>query len=444
MGFSTALSGLNAAANNLSVTGNNIANANTTGFKKSRSEFADVYASSFGGVSKTQPGSGVRVTEVAQQFSQGNIEYTENTLDLAISGNGFFSLLTENREGLEPTIFTRSGAFQVDSQGYVVTDQGYYLAAINSKGAIGAVQIPTKPGRPKATEDIELQINLDAAAKQPGSFNNDGDFEPLAFDPTNPKTYNSTTTVTVYDSKGDPRVLTYYFVGPAPNAAPENANTWNAFVYFNGIGISRDDGTGEVTPVAEGEVPTPLTFQFNSSGNLIDISGNNQKLNFVFPEAVLINNPFQLAIDPLEFNVDFTGSTQYSTKFSVNKMNQDGYPPGILTGLEVNKEGIIYARYSNGSAEELGQLRLARFVNPQGLNKLGDTLWSESADSGRPIPGRATDNGFGFIQSAALEQSNVDLAAQLVNLIIAQQTYQANAKTISTEDQIVQSILNIR
>ncbi|WAR44021.1 flagellar hook protein FlgE [Methylomonas rapida] len=418
MAFTTALSGLNAASNNLAVTGNNIANANTTGFKRSRSEFADVYATSVGGVSRIQPGAGVRVANVAQQFNQGVLSFTENNLDLAISGEGFFTMAKSPTE-VNNLSYTRSGEFKLDKEGYLVNNQGNALLVYKPNGtkvtdgfSIGVtqpVQIKTLTGPPLATDNVKIAINVNVDDKTPDD----------PFDFTDPETYNSQTSVTVYDSLGSPHILTAYYAKSA------TANTWNVYHYMS-------------EPGAPANVKTLVhsgTLEFNSSGQLTVPTDGKFALN---PYPVT-NGAASVTID----SMDYTGSTQVQQKFSVNELTQNGLPAGQLTGVDIDDEGVIFARFSNGGSQTVGKVALTRFPNVNGLTKLGDTAWAQGADSGEPIRGEAGSNNFGGIQSGALESSNVDLAAQLVNLIVAQQHYQANAQTITTENTIMQAILNI-
>lgn len=420
MGFATALSGLNAAANNLSVTGNNIANANTTGFKESRSEFVDVYASSIGGVSKTQPGAGVRVSEVAQQFNQGNLNITGNSLDMAINGDGFFTLAS-NPTDLNSLIYTRAGAFRVNSEGIVTNNQGQALLVYTpngttvdtgfSSGIMKTISLNTGAGLPTATTKVDLNVNLDANSPAITS----------AFNPLDTSTYTNQTSVTIYDSLGASHKLTTYFVAGA--ATPPTRN-WTVHHYIT------DD---PLVPVSVDTAPTTLTF--NSTGKLT-VPANGQ-----VPLAPYATGTQAAAIVA---KVDYSGSTNLSSSFSVNTLKQDGLAAGKLTGISVDAGGVVFARFSNGGSIPLGKVAMTRFANAQGLAKLGDSTWGQSLASGVPILGDPGTSNFGSIQSGALEQSNVDLSKQLVNLIIAQQAYQANSQTISTENSIVQTILNIR
>jgi len=421
MSFTTALSGLNAAANNLAVTGNNIANANTTGFKKSRSEFADVYAGSVGGVSRIQPGSGVRVAEVAQQFSQGNMDPTGNSLDMGISGDGFFTL-AKNPANLNALVYSRAGAFEVDKSGLVVNPQGEALLAYTpngttvadgfSQGVLKTVSLNIGAGLPVSTTKVDISVNLDASKPAIAT--------PPPFDPKISTTYTAQTSVSIYDSLGASHTLTTYFVAGVPTAGPPATRNWTAHHYIT------DD---PANPVVAG---TPVTMTFDSTGKL------------TVPATGQVQYQPNSSAGPITATMDYANSTQLAQAFSVDALKQNGLAAGKLTGISIDNSGVIFANFSNGASNPLGKVALTRFVNPQGLAKLGDTTWAQSANSGAPIPGDAGEGNFGGIQSGALEQSNVDLTAQLVNLIAAQQSYQANAKTIATENTVIDTILNIR
>ncbi|HEB78241.1 MAG TPA: flagellar hook protein FlgE [Methylothermaceae bacterium] len=416
MPFSTALSGLNAASTDLQTTGNNIANANTVGFKKSRAEFADVYATSVFGASKTTPGSGVRVTDIAQSFTQGNLEYTENVLDLAISGQGFFGLIDPKNlsQGL-PSAYTRNGAFQLDKNGYIVNDQGQVLygTVVTETGETpGPMQVKITKGKPKASTQESISINLNAAATAPAG----------SFDPTDPDTYNHSTSITVYDSLGNPHVLTSYFVKDGTTD-----NTWFVHQYI--------DGTTDTL------TSTPVKLEFDTNGSLIKVNDDATTT-----KATLDTYSIDGA-DDLSLVYDFAGSTQYNSDFTINSMSQDGFPAGDFAGLEITDKGEVFARFTNGNGEKIGHIKLFRFQNEQGLAKLGNTTWGESAASGPPLSTQGDNPGtgnVGTIQSGALETSNVDLSKELVHLIVAQQSYQANAQTISTENEVIQTLLNLR
>ncbi len=420
MGFSTALSGLNAASNNLTVIGNNITNANTVGFKESRSEFVDAYADSVAGMSKMQPGTGVRLAQVAQQFNQGTVELTGNTLDLAINGEGFFTLAASPTD-INSHIYSRNGAFHVNKDGIVTNTQGQALLAYKPNGATVAagfstgglttVSLNTGAGLPVPTSNVALDINLDASAPTIAA----------PFDPLDSSTYIRETSVTIYDSLGVSHKLTTYFVA---NAATPPTRNWTAHHYIT---------DNPLTPVSVDTTPATLTF--DSAGKLT-VPANGQVALAPFVTGTSAAN--------IVATMDYTGSSQLSTAFSVDALKQDGLPAGTLTDFSIDKGGVIFANFSNGNSTPLGKVEMTRFTNPQGLTKLGEGVWGESADSGSPIIGNAGEGNFGSIQSGALEQSNVDISKQLVNLILAQQTYQANSQTIQTEKSVIDTIMNLR
>jgi flagellar hook protein FlgE len=431
MAFFTAVSGMNAASKNLDVTSNNIANANTVGFKESRAEFSDVYAASVSGVSSIQAGTGVRVANVAQQFTQGNINATGNNLDLAISGDGFFSL-GSSATADQPTAFTRDGEFKLNKEGYVVNNQGKYLmtfkpngttvAAGFSTGVLQPLQVKANQGSPTATSAIGISSNLQSTQVTPTA---------TTVDPAVPNSYNHSTSLTIYDSQGNSHIATTYYVSQSPTTP----NTWNTYLFVDGKPINTD---GSAAPLPLDGTQTGMTMTFDTAGNLTTV------MPLAYGPITSTTLDPNLNVDPLSLTFDFTGTTQYSSVFSVNNLAQNGFPSGNLVGVDIDDSGVVYAKYSNGKAETLGQVALSRFPNPQGLAKLGDTTWAQSADSGERIVGAPGTGSFGKIQSGAVEASNVDLTSELVQLIIGQQAYQANAQAISTEKTITETILNIR
>lgn len=405
MPFAIALSGLNAASADLGVTANNVANVNTTGFKMSRAQFSEVFAVGTQSVSSSASGSGVRLSEIAQQFTQGNIDFTDNALDLAIGGEGFFVISDNGARS-----YTRSGAFGVDNQGNVVNAQGARLQAypyagngLFNTGTPQDLQLTIGANPPQATTRATFGINLPADAPVPANG---------VFDPTDPSSFNHTTSVTVYDSLGAAHTATVYFIKDAA------ANTWNTEVEIDGSAV-----TG-AAPVV-----------FNPDGSLSSPAGGLMPLGAYTPTT---------GADPLNVSLDFGTATQFGDNFGVNSLSQDGFTTGRLTGVSVDSEGVVFARFTNGQSTSLGKLALANFVNPQGLQQLGDTTWGESFQSGDALLGEAGTASFGNIQSGALEASNVDLTAQLVQMITAQRNFQANAQMISTADTITQTVINIR
>ena len=420
MPFRIALSGLNAASSDLKVTGNNIANAGTNGFKSSRTEFADVYATSLGGVSDTAVGGGVRLARVAQQFAQGNVEFTNNNLDLAINGEGFYVL---NDNGSQ--VFTRAGAFSVDRDGYVVNSTGQQLQVFSpignsstafNTGSLSNLQISLTEGAPNPTSEVSMSINLDAGDTSAGVV--------ADFDPDVPDTYDYSTSYTVYDSLGEQHTATMYFLkdGGAPN-------TWNTWLYT--------DVGGTMTNVPQGGVAYS-TLAFDSNGALTTINGA-AATTLAYDPLAMTNGAA-----PLAMTLDFSGVTQFGGDFAVNSLFQDGFSTGRLTGLDISDTGVVSARYTNGQSSALGKVALANFGNVQGLRQLGDTNWAETFTSGGALIGEAGTASFGLIQSGALEASNVDISEQLINLITAQRNFQANSQVISTADTITQTIINIR
>jgi flagellar hook protein FlgE len=460
MAFSTALSGLNAASNMLSVTGNNIANVNTTGFKKSRSEFADVYAS-LGGSSKTTPGAGVVVANDAQMFTQGNLQSTDNMLDLGVSGDGFFVLGESVSNPLSRT-YTRAGMFHADQNGYIVNNANQPLLAYKpngttveegfSTGVFQPIQVGVTQGAPKASSNVSTSVNLDARMNPP--VNPFIGPSPTPDDAVDPASYNSTSSVTIYDSLGNTHILTNYFVKmPLVDsngaATGYGINQWRVYSFVDGRQMTDPAGAA----LLGGDPPTTLTggtlLQFDQSGNFKGAITDPADPNSIATNGNKIDyDPAPNAIAPnaaqLDITLDLTGTSQVGSSFSVNGLSQDGLAIGKLSSLDINDQGVVFARFSNGAARPLGQVALARFQNPQGLSKLGDTKWAENTASGQPLYGVATTGAYGAVKSGNLESSNVNLSQELVNLIVAQQAFQANAQTISTENDVTKTLLQIR
>ena len=419
MGFSQGLSGLNASSKSLEVIGNNIANANTYGAKASRTEFADVYANAIGGT-RNAIGIGVTVAAVAQQFTQGNITGTDNPLDIAINGGGFFQM----RDPSGATTYSRNGQFKVDNTGFIVNNQGSQLmgypadaTGVIIPGAATALRMPTAGITPQVTTGIQMEMNLDARA---------GVTLPAAGAPidfADPSTYNNATSQTVYDVQGNEVSLTYYFQKTA-------SNTWNVYVAANGTPLATSGGN-----------PAPsTTITFPTNGGTPTAPAGTVAIDI--PSVTNANGAASVPITGVA--LDVSGATQYGAAFGVTDLDQDGYSAGQLIGAQVDANGVISARYSNGETRPAGQLELATFRNVQGLQPMGGNAWVVTAASGGPIVGTPGSGNIGVLQAGALEESNVDLTAELVNMIIAQRSYQANAQTIKTQDQILQAIVNLR
>ena len=409
MSFNIALSGLNAASSDLDVTSNNIANTGTVGFKESRAEFADLFATSQFGLGKNAVGQGAQLSNVRQTFNQGQFDFTGNSLDLAVSGTGFFRM---SQDG--DISYTRNGAFEIDRDGYIVNASNKRLTGYtadgegNIAGAVGDLQINTGDVAPQATTTMDLKANLDSNEEQP----------PLAFDDENPDTYNFSTSTTIFDSLGRSHLATYYFV------KGEEDNEWEIITDVNGN-------------IAD---PTAVTFNPDGSLNLVD-GDADPNVAFTFAAA---DTAGLSGAEDLEFEVDFGGLTQFGTPFNVSDLKQNGFEAGQFSSLDVEADGTIFGRFTNGQSVVLGQVALARFPSPENLTQIGDTSWVESFESGAPLLGAADSSGLGAIESGALEQSNVNITEQLVNMITAQRNFQANAKMISTQDQVTQEIINIR
>jgi len=407
MSFGIALSGLNAAQTDLNVTANNIANSSTTGFKQSRSEFAELFAVSPVGVSGTQFGSGVKVAAVAQQFTQGNLNTTNNSLDLGVSGQGFFILSDAGAPA-----YTRSGAFQVNNEGYVVNSQQQrlqvYPAGIDdtfNTSTLSDLRLITRDSAPSATGRVQTVFNLPSASEPPLT---------TPFDPADESSYNVARSLTIYDSLGAAHTTSMHFVKTA-------TNEWDMHVSVDGNAL----GTQQLT--------------YSSTGQLLSPANGIATLPTYDAAAGL-----STGAAPLNLTFDLSMTSQYGDTFSMTGVTQDGFTTGRLIGIDVDASGVVQARFTNGRSTSLGQVALANFSNPQGLQQLGNTNWAETHASGQPLNGQAGGSGFGLIQSGALEASNVDITAQLVNMITAQRNFQANAQMIQTADQVTQTIINIR
>lgn len=402
MSFGIALTGIDAAQSDLDVVSNNIANSNTTGFKQSVTEFSDLYASSQNGIAADAIGNGVQVAAVAQDFSQGAIETTGSNLNLAISGTGFFTVGDSN--GLS---YTRAGDFSTNNAGFVVNPQGQVLqvyapvagGGFNTSTTTG-LQVNSGDSAPAATQNVSMGLDLPANAAVPAD----------AFAPTDPNSYNNSTTATVYDSLGAAHTATVYF-------ASTGANNWNAYLTVDGQAV------GGAQPLA-----------FNPNGSLLTPA--NGAINF---------GPYTptTGANALNLNFNFSKTTQYGNAFAVSSIQQDGYTTGTLSGINIDTSGVVEAQYTNGQSVQLGQVALANFANPNGLAQSGDSNWQQTAASGQALYGQAGTAGLGQVESGSVEESNVDVTAQLVNMITAQRAFQANAQMISTENQITQTVIQI-
>jgi flagellar hook protein FlgE len=432
MSFQQGLSGLSAAAKNLEVIGNNISNANTIGAKSSRAEFSDLYATAVGGGGSV--GIGTSLAAVTQDHTQGSITTTGSNLDLAINGSGYFQVRepagTDGAETTVDVLYSRNGQFKSDKDGYIVNNAGLRLLGYPAddtgnirRGQLSEFRVPDSRLPQKLTTEVNVDFNLNAA---------DTVRSAAEFDQADGASFNYSASVKVFDEGGQAVELGYYFRKSAPNE-------WEVYVTANGANVPA---------VAAGSPPTALgTIEFpNADGSgppdpaALTITGADlaATLNTADSTAAGLNYVFS------DIDLDLTGATQRAGDYAITTVTQDGYGVGTLNGFSFDKDGILTARYTNGESRQTGQLALASFRNPQGLQPTGGNSWMESRDSGVKsidVPG---SGNLGEIVSGALEESNVDLTAELVNLITAQRTYQANAQTIKTQDQVTQTFLNMR
>ncbi|WLI88002.1 flagellar hook protein FlgE [Massilia sp. R2A-15] len=511
MSFQQGLSGLNGAAKSLDVIGNNIANSSTVGFKGSQAQFADVYANSLNGAGGNQAGIGTKVSQIAQTFSQGNIESSNNPLDIAINGAGFFRTTVGGA-----TQYSRNGQFSLDKDGYMVNAQGAKLTgyATGPNGTILAgspvpVQINTADLKPVPTSKIETELNLDSGSLNPAK---------TPFDANDPNTYNKQIPIDVYDTLGNPHVMSSYFVrtdagkwdvyvandgtevnnlkvgaaaqgtaSPAFDAVNTARATWRAaaqavppdanaiaaalVTYASAAGAmvaaaAADPAIGNASPAQVAAINTAATLSGQVLGNtpedvdhdiaaavnlqptkvgtlLFDAKGTLSASTAPMSVSLPIFPPTGAAAT-LPVTLNFTGSTQYGAATSEKRSSQDGYTAGHLQRFSASGDGTILGQYSNGQSQALGQIVLANFANPNGLSPLGNNAWAETSNSGVPLIGAPTSGSLGVLQSSAVENSNVDLTAELVNMITAQRVYQANAQTIKTQDSVLQTLVNLR
>jgi flagellar hook protein FlgE len=347
----------------------------------------------------------VKVADIAQQFTQGSVNTTGNSLDLAMSGQGFFMLSDDGA-----LAYTRAGAFKMDNAGYVVNSEQQRLQVYPptttggfNTATLSDLRLITSESAPSATTNAEVVFNLAANSAQPAV---------PTFDPADPQSYNNATSLTVFDSLGAAHTASMYFVKTA------NTNEWQSRLYVDGTAVGtaqtmQYSNTGVLTTPANGQLPFPAYTPATGAA-------------------------------PMTLNFDLSRSTQYGDSFSVTSVTQDGYTTGRLIGIDIDSTGVVQARFTNGRSLQLGQVAVANFANAQGLQQLSNTNWAETFGSGQAIRGQAGNSGFGLIQSGALEASNVDITAQLVNMITAQRNFQANAQMIQTADEVTQTIINIR
>ncbi|KIP66716.1 flagellar hook protein FlgE [Vibrio harveyi] len=432
------LSGLSSAQLDLNTTSNNIANANTYGFKESRAEFSDVYSNSLFTNAKTTPGGGAQANQVAQQFHEGSSIYTNNPMDLRVSGTGFFAV-AKDRLIPQQNEMTRNGAFHLNKENYMVTANDEFLLGYQVNPESGEVSsyepqpinIPAEFGKPKQTANIEVGVNLPA----------NGDLkDPTQFDFSDPDTYNRSTSSTIYDSMGQSYKLTTYYLKDQTQP-----NTWQTYYTVT------DKGGEKPLNVANGDAATPMghvghTMKFNNDGTLASLNNGQPITSVALGDPATNTNPVDLnGADPAQtLNFGLGSATQFAAPFELTKFDEDGATTGFLTKVDFDENGSVLGTYSNGENVTLGRVALVRVPNEQGLDKKGGTQWDSTQFSGDKIWGESNKGSFGTINNGMLEQSNIDMTQELVDLISAQRNFQANSRALEVHNQLQQNILQIR
>ncbi|MGM0702821.1 MAG: flagellar hook protein FlgE [Pseudomonadota bacterium] len=425
MSFSQALSGLNAQKDKLGAIGNNISNSQTVGFKGSNVQFADVFANS-------RIGLGTQVSSVLQNFSEGNVESTNRNLDLAISGQGFFRFQGEGGE----VLYSRNGQLSMTSDGDLVNSQGAQIMGYGLNAA-GAVQTGGQPEplnvsaeelEASATTNVENVLNLDARE-------NDGEDlsqAQVVTDMTDPENnqdtidYHYSNNFTVYDSLGNPRNVTVYY-------EKTGANTWDASVSMDGY--YDDTGANDFE----------LVFDENGTLDTVDGADASDPANMpALSFASDATTPLGAEPAQLDFGLNLAGTTQFGNTSTTSELSQNGYTSGTMVGISIEDDGTIMRNYSNEESRPAGQIALVNFRNEEGLVPAGDNAWSASVESGPELVGEPGTGVFGSVVSGAVETSNVDMARELVDMIVAQRAYQANSQTIKTQDELLQTAINLR
>ncbi|MGF1690332.1 flagellar hook protein FlgE [Photobacterium kagoshimensis] len=433
MGFNISLSGIGASQKDLNTTSNNIANSNTYGFKESRAEFGDVYSSSIFSNAKTTTGGGVQTSVVAQQFHEGSSIYTNNPLDMRISGSGFFAVADDSLQPQNNSL-SRNGAFHLNKDNYMVNSENQYLLGYKVDAETDqvtsyepqALKVPDQFGQPRASTNVQVGVNLpaNADAKDASLFNfND------------PATYDKSTSVTIYDSLGQPYKMTTYYT--KDNTVP---NRW-----VSHYTVTDSEGEKPVSVTNGGSTNATghkgVVMDFNSDGSVKTINGGNPIVTDNFAAAGIQMNGGD---DQQTLTFNYDEPTQYAAPFEVRRFNEDGATTGYLAKVDIDPKGSIVATYSNGENVTLGRVGMVRVPNEQGLVSKGGTQWVASQDSGAAIWGEATQGAFGAIKSGTLEQSNIDMTQELVDLITAQRNFQANSRALEVDNQLQQTILQIR
>ncbi len=455
MGISSALysgvSGLNANSNAMSVLGDNLANANTVGFKSSRTIFGDLLSSQVSGSGGTsQVGRGVGLSTVDTIFSQGTFENTETNTDLAVEGAGFF-IVSDPTTGNASNNYTRAGAFRFNADGFLVNPEGYNVMGYqldtdgNAVGDLTPVWANTQSFTPAGpTANINLNTNLDSDS-----------VTPPVFDPADPTgTSNTATSIQVFDSLGSTHLMTTYFTKtttapPTPPAAPTQDWAWNTVVDAGEVGGTPGElevvGSGSLTFDASGDL-IHITDAAGTQHELYSVAGDTSS-DPVFPRPTATTTAGDLdwtngSIQTQQVSIDMQTS-QYASPSVVVSQEQDGFGTGTLVKLNVDELGNVVGNFSNGTPRELMRIPLAKFTNPSALTKIGSNMYAQSTSSGVPVVG-TIGSGVGNIFTNALELSNVDIAQEFVKMITTQRGFSANAKTITTTDEMLAEVISLK
>lgn len=434
----TGITGLSAEGSALAVVGDNIANENTIGYKEQRSMFEDVLGRAPQG---NIPGEGVRLASIEQIFTQGSLSNTGVSTDMALSGDGFF-VVKGNVNGVDGQYYSRAGQFKLDQDGFLVNPEGLQVQGYASipggsfSAASGPIRVPTSALAPHASTNMTFVTNLDASAKTPLT----------AFDPQNPgATSNFSTSITTYDSLGAPHVLSIYYV-------KTGTNTWTYHVLANGgevVGGTPGKNT-EVFPTTSSLGPAG-SLVYNADGSLKDVLDGNG--TSVFPAGFQVS--FNGAVGPQTITVNFgtptadggtglDGVTQFASPSNATAQTQDGYAAGDLAGVSVDQVGVLTGVYTNGQKLGIARIAIAKFQSNEGLTRAGQNVWSQTNSSGLAVLGTAGTGGRAVITGGAIEQSNVDVAQQFVDIISHQRAFEADSKTITTADEMLQVLVNLK
>ncbi|MGN7161113.1 flagellar hook protein FlgE [Sphingomonas sp. SAFR-052] len=424
MSFYTSLSGLKASQVDMASISHNLANVGTTGFKKSRAEFADVIASNLAVAPTQMVGSGTVVKGNRQQFGEGNLVQSSSSLDIAIAGDGFFALKPDpNKQGLA---FTRNGSLRVDANQFVTDAQGARLQVYpvdgngnviaTTRASLTDLVLNGTSGKPKGTDNVTLGMNMNARSVVPST---------TPFSRFDSSSYNEAVSTTVYDGAGNPMTMTTYMVRTtAPDTdATDLTSTWQAYSFVGDQAMTYGAGN---TP--------SVTVQFGADGKLA--APVEQDFNSFMPASGIAQQQIKLTIP--------TTTVSTTKPFKVATQLQDGVEVGRLQGVTINEKGIVTASYSNGDTKPLGQVAIVNFSNASGLRQMGNSNWQATGLSGDPSFASSGENGAGSLMSGMIEGSNVDITEELVGLIAAQRNFQANSKALDTSNQITRSILDLR